>query len=168
MPEALNKRLEAAAYVSIIILALVTSSVLIKRYWVGAAGATRDPHVAAGTKVSLPGVRFDGRPTLVMALSTTCRFCKESAGFYRRLAEEASRQGGVRLVAVLPQPAGEARQYLDGLGVGVEAVESPLESVGASVTPTLILVDEAGVVRRSWVGKLPEREEEDVIGHLKG
>ena len=169
MSEAPNKRLEAAAYVSIIVLALVTSGVLVKRYWLDRrAAAPRDPRIVAGTKLSLPALNL-GRSerTLILGLSTTCHFCTESAPFYRKLAEEASKLADVRLVAVLPQPAAESRQYLEKLGVRVEVVEASLDSVSASGTPTLILVDKAGVVRKSWVGRLPEREEADVIAHLK-
>jgi hypothetical protein len=69
----------------------------------------------------------------------------------------------VRLVALLPQPLQESRTYLDKLGIKVDDVaQSPLNSVGVSGTPTLLLIDNQGAVIDSWVGKLSEGAGEEV------
>lgn len=69
----------------------------------------------------------------------------------------------MRLVALLPQPLQESRNYLDKLGITVDDVaQSPLNSVGVSGTPTLLFIDNQGAVIDSWVGKLSEGAAEEV------
>jgi hypothetical protein len=69
----------------------------------------------------------------------------------------------VRLVALFPQPVEESRAYLNRLGIGInDIVQSPLSSVGASGTPTLLLIDNRGAVVDSWVGKLTDVAAEQV------
>ena len=163
-----NSKVELAAYVTIIILALVSSTVLIKRFLMDGGQGPRDTRIAVGTKVSLPGLDWSGnKRTLVLAVSAGCRYCTESAPFYRRISTEASNQDGVGLVAVLPQPIDEARRYLSELGVSIESVSGRLDTLGVSATPTLLLVDRDGAVRKSWVGKLPESAEAEVLASLK-
>lgn len=49
------------------------------------------------------------------------------------------------------------------LGIGInDIVQSPLSSVGASGTPTLLLIDNRGAVVDSWVGKLTDVAAEQV------
>jgi hypothetical protein len=169
-----SKRIEVAANLAIIVVALLLGGVLVKRYlWPGseAAPAPRaDPRIPPGSKATLPGVDWakNGR-TLLLVLSRDCRYCTESAPFYRRLASEAGGQTDIRLVAVFPQEVEEGRKYLDGLAVSVhDIMQAAPSSTGAGGTPTLILVDGSGVVKNSWVGKLAAPEESEVLNQLKG
>jgi hypothetical protein len=106
--------------------------------------------------------------TLVLALQKGCHFCTESAGFYQRLAQQASGQKGLRLVAVFPQSLEEAKTYLDSLKVPIGDIkQSSLAGIGVNGTPTLILVDQQGVVQESWVGRLPPERESEVLRLLQ-
>jgi peroxiredoxin len=173
MSDGILKKTELLANVAIIVVALLLGGVLVKRYlWPGgAADAPRaDPRIPAGTRATLPGVDWaaNGR-TLLLVLSRDCRYCTESAPFYRNLAREAEGRAGVRLIAVFPQEVAEGRKYLADLGVSVHEVrQAAPSSTGAGGTPTLILVDEGGVVRNSWVGKLAAPEESEVLKSLEG
>jgi len=83
--------------------------------------------------------------------------------FFHRLGE-----AGLKTVAVLPQPLAEARQYLDGAGVHVDELRQiPLNTLGVRGTPTMLLVNDAGVVVDVWVGKLPTEQENQVLAALK-
>jgi hypothetical protein len=171
MSEAVKKKLEAAAYVAVIVLAVVTSAVLVKRFLIGGDGAVRpEGGIVAGTRLTLPGVDWaEADRTLLLALSTQCRYCTESAPFYRRLAAEAAKRRNVRLVGVLPQRADESGAYLSRHGVALgRTVQASPDVLGVRGTPTLILVDGSGAVVKSWVGRLPEGEEADVLAHLGG
>ena len=102
-----------------------------------------------------------------MAPSDTCRFCTESAEFYKKLAQERAKHDDVRIIAVLPQDVSAGQAYLNKLGVSVDEVrQSPLDSVGVKGTPTLILFDDKGVVTASWVGKLPPDKENEVLNRF--
>lgn len=167
----LFKRTEMAANVAIIVVAILLGVVLVKNNLL----ANPQPAMAApagiapGTKLSLPGVdwKANGR-TVVLALSTTCRFCTESGPFYQRLAQERARIQNIRLVAVFPQPVAEAQKYLSDLGVTVDEVRQVrLDSIGVVGTPTLIIADANGAVAASWRGKLPGEKESELLAALK-
>ena len=72
------------------------------------------------------------------------------------------------MVAVLPQTTSEAQAYLTSQGVHVNEVkQATLNSIGVRGTPTLLLVDKAGVVTNVWVGKLQPDQEAQVLNVLE-
>ncbi|MET0621762.1 MAG: hypothetical protein ABW250_02170 [Pyrinomonadaceae bacterium] len=166
----MSKKLEVAANVAILIVALLLGVVLVKRYLLPGPppGPPRAEQLKPGEKLALADVDWGrSKKTLVMVLSTNCHFCTESAPFYQRLAREQSGRGDVRLMAVLPQSVEESRKYLDTNGVAVSEVKqmSP-GAVRVQGTPTLIMVDSSGAVVDSWVGKLPPDKEQEVLNRL--
>ena len=172
MPGTFAKTVKVTINISIITVA-VLSIVLGKDYLLsGVQPDTRSPEspaVTAGTRLSLRDVNWaENKRTLLMVLSDGCRFCTESAEFYKKLAQERVKRNDVRIVAVLPQEISVARAYLNKLGVSVDDVrQSPLNVVGVKGTPTLILVDDDGVIRGSWLGKQPAEKELEVLNRLR-
>jgi hypothetical protein len=162
----LSKRIEILANVAIIIIAVMIGVVIVNKYFFAKPAAQR-PTIAIGSKVVLPGVNWAGNgKTLVLALQKGCHFCSESAPFYQRLVQIAPAKG-VKLVAVLPQTAAEAQQYLQSLSVPIADIrQSPLDTLNVGGTPTLILVDDKGQVTASWVGKIPGDKEAEVLARL--
>lgn len=165
------KKIELLANVAIIVVALALAAVLTRQYlWPGPEPKTAPAQSAIrpGTKITLPGAAWEGNGrTLLLVLQKGCGFCTTSAPFYQRLVKEAAGRGDVRLVAVLPQGEDEGREYLKGLGVEIDDVRQASPSaLGARGTPTLILVDSAGLVTDSWVGKLPPDREAEVLRRL--
>lgn len=166
----ISKKIEVAANVAILVVALLLGVVLVKRYLL--PGQPPEPpraeQLKPGAKLPLADVDW-GRSskTLVMVLSTSCHFCTESAPFYQRLAREKSGREDVRLLAVLPQSIEESQRYLGQNGVAVSEVKqaSPA-AIGVRGTPTLIIVDSSGAVVDSWVGKLPPDKETEVVNRL--
>ncbi len=175
------RKLEVLANVAVIITSVVVCTVLVKRYLLPStnqvsaaataapisdpASSSRKTSMAPGTKISLPGIDWkQSTSTLVLALSTTCHYCSESASFYQQLVNQHNPQ--VRLLAVLPQPQSDSSVYLNDLGVEVDSVQAQLASIGVSGTPTLILVDNDGAVKDSWVGKLSQDEAVNVLKQL--
>lgn len=167
----LHKRIELLANIAIIIVAVLIGGVLVKRYLLPTSPR---PEVAdggsikPGTKLALPGVDWGKSDrTLLMVLSTNCRFCTESAPFYQQLAQEKAKRGRGSIVAVLPQGADEAKKYLDDHGIGVDEIKQAApNSIGVRATPTIILVDQTGSVVESWVGKLPTAQESAVLNRF--
>jgi len=81
---------------------------------------------------------------------------------------ERTKAGQCGLVAVLPQPVEDSRNYLSKLGVETTGVvQSSLSSIGVSGTPTLLLVDNTGSVVGLWVGKLSESDAARVIEQIR-
>ena len=165
-------KLETLANLTTVVVSLLLSVVLVKVFLLPSRAPGRPAAIvqaATGTdmKRSLPGVDWarNGR-TLILAISTRCHFCTDSAPFFRRIEKE--RGGGVKLLAVLPQPVEEARKYLDGEGVHTDDVrQASRQSIGVTGTPTLLLVDARGTVSEVWRGKLQPNDEEKVIAVLQ-
>ena len=169
----LTKKVEILANLAIIIVAALLAFVLVSRYLLPSeqkAGVAEATLVKAGTKLSLPGVDWgQSDRTLLLVLSTTCHYCSESTPFYQRLAQERSKHGGVRLIAVLPQSVEEAQKYLADHGITVDQVRQSIPGAPyAKGTPTLILVDDKGSVVDLWVGKLPAEKEAEVLSRTLG
>ncbi len=128
------------------------------------------PVVESGTTLTLPAATTgDGTAnSLLLVLSVDCRFCTESMPFYRRLAARPEVQSGrVRLSVVSMQPLERMREYLREHDLAATHVMSVPESglrVGA--TPGVVLATKEGVVRESWLGAVPPREEKRVIDAL--
>lgn len=122
-----------------------------------------------GKTVPLEKVNWkENKRTLVLYLSDTCRFCTESGPFYQKLVEKNS-DDKIKLVTVLPQSVDEGKQYLEKLGVGIKDVHSSsLASIGVRSTPTLLLVNEDGIISEMWIGKLSNDKEEELLKRLFG
>ncbi|HEX8282834.1 MAG TPA: hypothetical protein VF588_05745 [Pyrinomonadaceae bacterium] len=188
------RALEIATNLSIVVLALVGTTVLVKNYLLrpnapaqvgdrpaaaerGAArpqeGARAERPMpsgpAAGAQVSVPGVNWaDSEETVLLVLSDKCRFCTESAPFYQRLVRELSGKKDVRVVAVFPQEVEQGKKYLDELNVTVAQVaQATPDTFGVRGTPTLMLVDKSGTVKQSWVGRLNPERETEVLSRVK-
>lgn len=163
-----TRTIEITTNIAIITVAVLLSVVLVKNYLLSGPtpNAPEPPRpVPTGTKMALQDVNWAAnKRTLLMVLSDTCRYCTESADFYKKLAQERAKHDDLRMVAVLPQNVEAGKTYLNKLGVTVDEVrQSPLDAVGVRATPTLILVDDKGVVTGSWVGKLPAQNEAEVL-----
>ena len=105
--------------------------------------------------------------TLVLALAPGCDSCSESAPFYRRLSADLATQR-VHMTAVLPGSVEEGREYLRNLNVEIGDVrQGSFELLKIRGTPTLILIDEQGVVRNVWLGRFPTDKERQVIDMIR-
>lgn len=124
-------------------------------------------NTAIGKSVPIENVNWkENKKTLVLYISTTCRFCKESSPFYQKLVQESNSKG-VKIIAVLPQPVEEGKNYLKEQNVKIEEVyNTSLTSISVSGTPNLLLVNEVGVVSEHWRGKLSEAKETEVLSKL--
>jgi hypothetical protein len=159
-PGWITSGVETGANVATMIAACLISIVLVRTYFLPnpILRRTRTPDMATAfvgksLKSQLPGVdwKSNGR-TVLLALSNQCHFCTESAPFFRQLSGKSGRS--FKIVAVLPQPVSEARNYLSGEGVHVDQVkELPLDKIGVVGTPTMLLLDNSGVVKKVWYGK---------------
>ncbi|MGH9449170.1 MAG: peroxiredoxin family protein [Terriglobia bacterium] len=166
--------METAASAATIFVAALLSAVLIKAYLIPTPAQARlavpVPDVTAGVslKTSLAGVdwRRNGR-TLVLAVSTQCHFCTDSAPFFRTLVARSGK--GVKTVAVLPQSVAEAQRYLSREDVSVNQIKQVvLTSIGVRGTPTVLLVNRFGVVTNVWVGELQPSGQRQVLAVLTG
>jgi hypothetical protein len=163
---AVAKKIETTANVAIIVAAVVFTIVAVQHFRSGPNQQV--PHIPVGAKFALQGVNWqDNNKNLVLGLSTGCHFCSESAPFYRELVQYCKEQH-VRTVAVFPQEPAAAEAYLKSEGVQVDEIrQAQLTNIGINGTPTLLLINEAGVVKDVWIGKLPGKDEKEVLAAAK-
>jgi thioredoxin-related protein len=166
----LNQKVELAANVLIIVAAVLLVGVIVQRYFFDKSTTANQPvrvQPTIGKQVNLPDENWSAHPkTVVLALQTTCRYCHESAPFYKRLIESAKGKN-IKFVAVFPQAVEESAAHLNQLGLtGLDVKQAPVSQLDASGTPTLILTNEKGEVTNYWVGKLAPDKETEVINKL--
>jgi hypothetical protein len=166
-----SRTIEVMANVAIILVAILLGIVLINRYLIAPRLPISESAVIRNQPPSNVKIRVDGvdwtrkNKTLVLAISSTCHFCTESAPFYRQLA---GAHESTQLIAVLPQPVTEGRRYVSRLGLEVDdVVQAPLNSINVNGTPTLLLVNRDGDVTGTWVGRLPADQEAEVLTQVK-
>jgi hypothetical protein len=161
------KRLDLVANVAIIVTSVALLGFL-GNTWYESRYAPQSPAARAlvGRTVQLSGVDFTQKEkTLLIAISSTCHFCKESQPFYRQLAQTQSVRAN--LVAVLPMPQPDAENYVHtSISSSLQAVSAPLDEIGVNNTPTLLLVDRTGKVMKAWIGKLDDASQRQVQSQL--
>lgn len=168
----ITRTIECLANVAIIVVAILLGTALVKDHLVAdpvLPGADNlrlsSKRTEVGRKVDLPGVDWQKNgQTLVLALSTSCHFCTDSAPFYKRLVEG---RAATRIIAVLPQSPAEGRDYLSKHGVIVDEVkQARLDAIGVTGTPALIMADKEGNVSHIWFGRLPPEREREVLSQV--
>jgi thioredoxin-related protein len=174
MQTRLGSMIEMAANFAIFVAAFLFSLVLIKSYLIPATPKNGESTSAPvtqrvmqnGDNLNVPSLAWpQDRRTLLLAVSTTCHFCTDSAPFYQRISKD---HGNAHLVALLPQDKLEAEKYLAKLGVKVDEIrQASLGELGITGTPTLALIDSSGKVLRTWEGVLTADKEQEVISQLK-
>ena len=166
------KRVELVANVAIILVAIALVVVLAKRFIFNAGNenqANETIQSNVGAKLSQPDIDWSkSNKNLILILSNTCRFCTESAPFYKRLVQEQTQRGTFYLTALFPQPVSDGQKYLHELGVDINEIKqlSP-GAIRIRGTPTVLLVNSAGVVTEEWLGKLPPDKENEVLSRLQ-
>jgi thiol-disulfide isomerase/thioredoxin len=169
--------------IAIVIIAIMLSIVVIKQY-ISSPVVADTKTVAKQTNTNIPTAKpeiqtpvgktvpmqdvnwKENKKTLVLYMSTNCRYCKESVPFYQKLVKETADKK-VKFVAVLPQTTEEATEYFKSQNVEIKDIyNASLSSIGVVATPILLLVNEQGVVSDYWRGKLPAEKESDVLAKL--
>jgi thiol-disulfide isomerase/thioredoxin len=166
---AVQKKIELAANIAIIVVAVILGYVLVKQFIfttpAAAPGPMRQPQV--GANITLPDTDFSTNDkTLVLAIKKGCHFCTESAPFYQKLAQLAPEKH-LRLIAAFPHSVDEGQGYLKELAVPItEMKQADFTQLNVGGTPTLLLLDNKGQVQKFWGGKVTTEKENEVIGSL--
>lgn len=101
------------------------------------------------------------RTVAIYALST-CRFCTDSMPFYKSVIENAARLNTYDVMFLTLESPIEFQRYLSDHGLPVTPIETRVTFGSVRATPTLIVIDERGVIQGAWVGKLKSDEERAV------
>jgi hypothetical protein len=168
-----EKWLRALTYFAVISLCCVR----IHSYW---DGYHAKPKLSArslaahlvGSRIGLKEVTLGGaaKGTIVIAMTTSCVFCRASAPFYRDLLRKAhSHLGSIKAIAVMPEGKDAAVAYLqNSLTLTFDDVVQNLPGFAADFTPTMLVTDEQGVVKGAWIGVLRPAGEDEAMTALCG
>ncbi len=123
-----------------------------------------------GDKLTLNEVPVDfskAPQTLLLVMSSQCRFCTASMPFYHDLLKTTSTMSKqTRVVAggLLEKPA-SLQTYLNEYDLRVdEIVTIPAGKTKFQVTPTILLIDASGTIKGVWTGMLDtEQAQRDVV-----
>ena len=165
------KKIEFIANVAIIVIAMLLAVVLTRQYLLvknikSNNDIVTDQPSHIGTKIPISDIDWTrNRQTLLLAISSTCHYCTESVPFYQRLIKTNS---DTKMVAIMPQEIADGRYYLDKQKIPLQDIKQlTLASLGVTGTPTLILVDNNGVVTGWWIGRLSQAQEIEVLDRLR-
>lgn len=159
-------KLETATHVFLIALCCLAGGLLIEqRFFSSPDTATLPAEDPVGRQVNLPGANWQAAPfSVLLQISSTCRFCAESMPFYKRLTD--ARQAPAAKAAVIVATADAVavmRKFLTDRQVTVNKVlHSRLEQFGSG-TPTVYIVDSKGVVRRVFTGELDSAGQQELL-----
>ena len=155
-----RRSLEILANIAIVLVAVV---IIGNFFWSRIHPRQRTSGPVVGGVVSLAGVNWEENgSTLLMVLQEGCRYCEDSAPFYKKLHDQ---RGGSQpqMLTVIPGQAGETARYLSDRGFPTDGIiNAQLSDVNVSATPTLLLVDATGHVKAFWIGKLDENRQKEV------
>ncbi|HEU4508730.1 MAG TPA: hypothetical protein VFR78_10865 [Pyrinomonadaceae bacterium] len=169
MRNRLKKASEVLVNVSIVGVAILLGIVLVKNYLLPdkSQDLTDALRISRGTRLSIPNVDWSkANQTVLLVLSDNCRYCTDSAPFYKRLVEQAGERGS-RVIAALPEDLNTSKAYLNRLGVSVaDVLQADPSSLGTRATPTVLLLDHSGIVKDVWVGQLSPEKEHELLGKL--
>jgi hypothetical protein len=165
-----KNRMDLVANLAVILAALIVIATVVKNDWLAKPLHISQAQTALkGTKLQVPGVNWERAPrTLIMALSTECRFCIQSIPFYKRLTTETrGLDNPVPIIAVFPQQLSVAQAFVQTNQIHPDEVLSrSLQTMGISGTPTLLLVDNTGKVQEVWSGELSGSQESILIQQI--
>lgn len=165
------KKIEMASNVAIILVASLLGVTLVKQHLFNAPPPSAPPVDSTSndrnTTEDLSTLNVNwatNKKTLLLVLSNTCHFCRESAPFYKQLVAESHSS---HMIALFPQPVEEAEKYLKTMGVNVDEVrQADFGAMNIAGTPTLILVNSDGAIIARWVGRLTSEKEREVVKNL--
>jgi rhodanese-related sulfurtransferase len=154
--------------VAILVAAILLSTVLVKKFFLPAAH-NADYRIAPDARLIINGINWaDSERTVLVVLGKECKYCSDSAEFYRRLAAGIAGKTNTRLIALFPEKESAGEVYLKELAVPISEVRyASISSLGIKSVPTLVVLDRNGVVNDMWVGKLSPLKESALMSKLK-
>jgi hypothetical protein len=164
-----SPKLERIVHVCLIVVCLVSLVLLLERRFSPQSAprsAAAIEKALLGKRLELAGADWKSSPiNAVLYMNTNCHFCQESAPFYREIVNaQRGSQTRVSLAVVPVEPPDVMRQYLANEHIGIGGVYNlPSPVAGLTGTPTWLILDIDGIVRRVFFGKLDEPRQKELL-----
>jgi thiol-disulfide isomerase/thioredoxin len=163
MSKELRSKIELSVQVVLAIAAITVVGVLVKRtFFPQKVNPASQPRFAVGQRLNGTNVDWaQHKNNLVFFLRKDCKYCRSIAPLYRQLIQDTANQKNIRLLAVLPDSKEEAKQYLQSVDLPIDDVlSSPLAVFQISWTPSVLLLDDQGIVKGAWIGADPSLQKQ--------
>jgi rhodanese-related sulfurtransferase len=158
--------LETSVNISLIAACLVFVGVLAKTYFAPSTAAVKK--IQTGDTISFPDSTWEkGQKSLLLFLQSDCQYCTKSADFYVEIAKETAHVSNAKIVAVFSEKDTRFADYLKELGLqNLETRKTGFAKSGIEGTPTLVLVNDNGIVQNIWKGMLSPKKQIEVKQNL--
>jgi hypothetical protein len=175
----MQKKLDVAASVAIIVVAVLLGVTLIRQHLFRKNSANTASETALeaplqpGRHLDAPaGYQWQTHPrTLLFALRYGCIHCEHNMAFYQKLQHLVlDKAPNTYMLSVFPDESFIAQHDLDAHnlhGMPFLATVS-FRNLHVFGTPTLLLVDSQGTILHSWVGELSEKQQNEVTQAIQG
>lgn len=132
-----------------------------------AASNSNVPLLSIGSKLQMGMVDFQQNPlSIVLVSSPTCSYCLASKEFHAKLIAESQRYS-VPLYVAVPSRR-QADQYLRDVGFAQSSVKEWKDlNLRAEGTPTIVAIDQQGIIKGIWVGVLAPFDEAQLLKAIK-
>lgn len=147
----------------------IVLNVLIIAFGVGLVGFWTKTYILTseskvlkvGDQISHPEVSpGTGKKGLWVFLKSDCIHCTKSAEFYKTISKEIAESSNLYFLTVFSKKDSRRAEYLAEIGMSnVNSVQVSYTDLGIVGTPTIVLMDENGIVEELWRGKLSKRRE---------
>ena len=161
-------KLERTTHILLIIVSLAGLAVLIRHEFFPASLGRQYPvQELVGSRLAIPGIDLPKRSpvALVVAVRSDCHYCTESLPFYREVDRRHKMSGNtVPLFFISTDPIEKLRAFVEGADIFPDGILSVnFKAVGVAGTPTFVVIDSTGTVRRAFYGRLTERNAREVL-----
>lgn len=165
----LKQVLEVATNVAVLVAAIAIIALLAHSYFATPAKRAAAKLQPGATIGEVKDLDFGAAPrTLLLVMSTGCRYCIQSVPFYQTLASmRGNLAGRTRILAVFPEDEANVKTFLQKSQLELEFRPNvDLGKLSVSATPTLILVDSSKNILNSWVGSLAKEQQAEVVKNI--
>jgi len=162
----LVKELSLAASVALTAALVVSALVVAWPRVTHALGIKPKPPAAAysaGDRVDVPADWYRSSPrTLVLFARASCGACEKAQPFLKDLATRVSGKSAF-VVAGGVETKEEDAAFARSLGAAESSIKTTPSGARVRATPTLVLVDDRGIILEAWEGVGPEQKQAAIV-----
>lgn len=150
----------------LIFLTLVSITVYVVRSYIASPKAS--PVISRGNTLEIRSVDWKNADQwVVLFLQTGCNYSDLSKPMYEKIAEKFYEDADRKLLIISPEKDSLFEKYIESFNVpGAGFVKTSFSKLGIDATPTMLLVDNTGVVQEVFKGKLPFKREMELLTSL--
>jgi hypothetical protein len=117
----------------------------------------------AGDRIDVPASWYGRAPqTLIVFARASCGACQNAQPFLKALAGTVTSHGGAVMIAGHRDTPKDDGDFAASLGLGAGTFTTFPAGLRVRRTPTLVLVDRAGVILAAWEGVGPPEQQREI------